>query len=85
MFIVPFTEMFWALFSEFLICDLCGKMSNELDKVAEIIGEFDWYMFPIELQQQLPTVIINAHQSHGFVCFGSTLCNRETFKKVDKF
>lgn len=84
MFMVPIVEMFWALGLVFISCELASRLSNEFDKINGTILQFNWYTFPLELQQQLPTVIISAHKELGFVCFGSIMCNRETFKKVCK-
>lgn len=81
---VQLFETIWAFGLVFIACELAGGMANGLDEIDEMIGQFNWYSFPIELQQQLPFVILNAQQEFGFVCFGSALCNRETFKKVSK-
>ena len=81
---VPFIEMFWALGLVFLTCELAGRLSSQLDEIDEMIGQFNWYLFPLDLQQQLPTTLINSQREVGFVCFGSAYCNRETFKKVSK-
>ena len=78
---VPFFEMFWAFGLVFLSCELAGRLSYRLGEIDEMIGQFKWYL---ELQKQLPIVMINSQREIGFVCFGSAYCNRETFKKVLK-
>lgn len=59
-----------------------GRMSMEFDDVDAIIGQFKWYLFPLEVQKLLPTLMISAQQEVGFEYFGSKMCNRETFQKV---
>lgn len=84
------------IFSVFfvLVCGVCyinynqnfsyatGRMSMEFDDVDAIIGQFKWYLFPLEVQKLLPTLMISAQQEVGFEYFGSKMCNRETFQKV---
>ena len=66
----------------FVTCELAGRMSNEFDDINDSIGQFDWHSFPLKMQKILPTIIQNAQQPVGFECFGSVMCNRETFQKV---
>lgn len=46
------------------------------------MDEFDWYLFPSEIQRMLPIIMMYAQQPVGIACFGSTTCNRDTFKYV---
>ena len=66
----------------FASCELAGRMSIEFDDINDQINRFDWYLFPHEMQQLLPIIMANTQQEVGFECFGSILCNRDTFKKV---
>lgn len=45
-------------------------------------SEFDWYLFPNEVQRILPTVVQNAQKPVVIKCFGNVLCSREQFKMV---
>lgn len=64
-------------------CELAGRLSIGFDELSDfIVNQFNWYSFPSEVQQNLPMVMLNAQQTIGFKCFGSHLCNRDTFKKV---
>lgn len=63
----------------FTSCELAGRMSNEFDDINDIVDQFDWHLFPLETQRILPIIMANAQQPFGFKCFGSYLCNRDTF------
>lgn len=81
-FLVPFVELFWSFGLVSMACELAGRVGNEFGDIDAKIGQFKWYLFPHKIQQLLPIIIINAQQEVGFECFGSMLCNRETFKRV---
>lgn len=49
------------------------------------MGQFKWYLFPLEIKQILPIVLMNAQQPVNLKCIGSIPCDRETFKKVTEF
>lgn len=49
-----------------------------------MIDALDWYIFPIEMQKMLPTILIEAQQLVALECFGSILCSREVFKQVSE-
>lgn len=81
-FVVPFFELFWSFGLVFITCELAGRVCIEFDDIDAIVGQFSWYLFSDEVKKMLPTIMINAQQEVGYECFGSVLCNRETFKKV---
>lgn len=80
--IVPILDLFLTVPILFACCELAGRMSCEFDDIKDLIGQFDWYLFPLKIQQTLPVVIMNEQEPVGFACFGSFMCNRDTFKKV---
>lgn len=82
MLLIPAIELFWAFSLVFICCELAGRVGNEFVDVNYLIDQFNWYLFPLKVQQLLPILMINAQEEVGFECFGSLLCNRETFKKV---
>lgn len=82
--IVPILGLLCTLIILYSSCELAGRMSIEFVKINDKIDQLDWYLLPIEMQQLLPIIMANAQQTVGFVCFGSLLCNRETFKKVSQ-
>lgn len=58
------------------------RVTDEFEKLNHEINEFDWYLFPPQIQRLLPIIMIWTQQEVEFECFGSILCTRETFKKV---
>lgn len=75
-------ETIYAFCSVFVICDLGERLTIAYDEFEYEIEEFDWYRFPIEIQRQLPIIMINAQQPVEIQCFASTSTNRRAFKKV---
>lgn len=64
--------------------ELAGRISSRFEDINDLITQFDWYLFPQEVKQTLPLIMINSQQEVGFTCLGSFLCNRATFKKVSR-
>lgn len=68
--------------SVFIICELCQRITNAFEEIEDVITQFKWYIFPDEVKRMLSIIINTGQQSVELKCFGSTSCNRETFKKV---
>lgn len=64
-------------------CEFGERCTESYDGVDVMIGQFKWYLLPIEIQRMLPTLIIKTHQPVLFRFFGSFACSREQFKKVN--
>lgn len=75
-------ELFAALALVFIPCELDDRLCSEFDDINDIIDELDWHLFPLKMKKLLPMIMMNSQQPVGFKCFGSYLCNRETYKKV---
>lgn len=67
------------------ICGLCQRISNAFEEINDVIVQSDWYLYPIEINRMLPTILIVTQHPVGLKCFGSIACNRETFKEVRSF
>lgn len=80
--IVTCIEAFCAFGSLFFTCEIGQRFSDEFDGICDVIDQFNWYSFPLELQRLLPVVICSAQQPVAIQCFGSVMCVRESFKKV---
>lgn len=77
--ILQFSASFGILF---VACELPGRLSDRFDAINSQINKFNWYLFPLKMQQILPVVMIYAQQPVYLECFGSIPCDRETFKRV---
>lgn len=73
----------FCAFGEVLaVCEFAGRISCAFDDISDRVEQLDWYRFPRELRQMLPLTITFTQQTIDFPCFGSTLCDREAFKKA---
>lgn len=66
----------------FFSCEIAERLSIAYEEINNKIDQFDWHLFPVEIQRILPIIMIQTQQSAEVLCFGSIACNRETFKKV---
>lgn len=75
-------EVFYAFGTIFLLCELGERLTIAYDELECEIEQYEWYLFPIEIQRLLPLVVINAQQLVAMQCFGRISSNRDAFKKV---
>lgn len=73
---------FYAYSLTFIACENGEQMTSAFDEILCVIGDFSWYRFPIEIQQMLPLLMIDAQKEVALECFGSVSCSRNDFKKV---
>lgn len=66
----------------FIACELGQRMTDAFDEISLEIDQFNWYLFPRDLQRTLLTIIPIAQQPVLLECFGNKDCTRETFKSV---
>ena len=66
-----------------IICELGQRVSDAFQQIADTIENFNWYLFPMEIQQTLPILLMGAQQPVVLECFGSISASRETFKNVN--
>lgn len=80
--IIVFIELFTMLGLVFFTCEIGQRFSSGFDNINDVIDQFDWYSFPVEIKKMLPIIIQMAQQQVAIECFGSIMCLRDTFKKV---
>lgn len=73
---------FWAVCMVFFSCEIGQRFSNAYEDVNDVIGCMNWNYLPLEIQRMLLIIMLDTQQPFEVNCFGSTACNRETFKKV---
>lgn len=76
------TQTFYSFATMFTVCELCQQVNFAFEECNEIIEQLEWYSFPADIQRMLPSIINFVQQPIELKCFGSTACNRETFKYV---
>lgn len=79
---------FWPFASIFPVCEFGRRfeVSSRFEEINDATHQFDWYSFPIEIQNMLPIVynILNvAQQPVVFQGFGNIVCTLDSFKRVN--
>lgn len=85
MLVITTLEIVYSFGLLLITCEIGQRVNVEFNECSEIIDQFDWYRFPAEIQRMLPLILNFTQQPIDIKCFGSTACNRETFKLVSKF
>lgn len=75
-------EIFYTFAALFVVTEISQRVTLTFEECNEMIGQFEWYLFPIEIQRLLPIVMQSTQQPIEVKCLGSVACNRETFKYV---
>lgn len=84
-FLIILIEILYAFGVLFTACELGQRLNFAFDECNEMIGEFEWYKFPIEIQRMLPMLMCLAQQPVEIQTFGSVALKREAFKYVSSF
>lgn len=75
-------EIIYAFGTLLLSCEVCQGMNIAFEECYDMIVQFEWYLFPVAIQRMLPMILNYMQQPIDIRCFGSTACDRETFKDV---
>lgn len=78
----PIGEIVWTNILLYIYCELGERVSNGFVEVYGVFCQYQWYLFPINVQRMLPNLLIIAQQPVALQGPGKSLCTRETFKKV---
>lgn len=82
-FVALFFDVSYAFGSVFVLCELAQQISEGFNEMNDVIGQFYWPQWPIEVQRLLPTVLAVIQRPIDFTVFGTIGCNRAFFKKVN--
>lgn len=77
-----FCEVFWSFAFTLFFCEFGQRVTNEFEKLNDMIDELDWYTFPIEIQRMLPIIMIAAQEPVVIRGYGNIACVREVFGQV---
>lgn len=75
-------EVFWSFSIVFIYCDFGERVTSEFNQITEAVYQFDWYTFPMKIQQMMPNIIIATQEPVVVRGFANTMCTRESFKMV---
>lgn len=65
-----------------IMCELAQRACDHFNDIDEIMLQWNWYLFPNEIQRILPLVLIVVQTPVQLECFRSISCTRETFQKA---
>lgn len=79
-----FVLIFWAFIQILIFCELGKRVTDRFAHISDVIYFSEWYTFPKEIQQMLPTVLVAAQEPVVLQGFANLKCTRDSFKKVYK-
>lgn len=66
----------------FFFCEFGGRVDHQFDAINVEFYQYNWYLFPIELQQMLVVFMSGIQQPMIIRGYANTELTREAFKKV---
>lgn len=66
----------------FMYCELGQYLTTEFIEINDTFEQIDWYVYPIEIQRLLTTILIHLQEPVELFYFGCNSCSRESMKKV---
>lgn len=55
---------------------------NSFNEIDEMISAYDWYIFQMEIQRQLPMILMSTQRPVVLRGFGNIELSRDTLKRV---
>lgn len=80
--IVEYFAISMVLSFVYLLCEPGEMMIGRFAKFEDQLGQFDWYLLPIEVQSLFMVFVSNAQNPIKICSYGGIMCERETAKKV---
>lgn len=82
-------NIFCVFGSVFLACEIGQRFTDLFEDITDLLGRLNWYLFPMNVQRLLPTILVNAQEPVVIGCFGIINGSRVQCQKVqlwpDKF
>lgn len=82
--LLTFAFLFASYVCIFVLCEFGERVMAVFEEVSIAIDQLRFYLFPIDTQKMLPTVLVVAQDGVKLSMFGSIDCNRRTFKEVKR-
>lgn len=67
----------------FLACEIGQRFTDLFEDITVKLERLNWYLFPLKMQQLLPTIMVNAQEEFVIGSFGIIDCSRAQFKEVN--
>lgn len=71
-----------VLGTSIFVCEAGQRLTDKFDEISYKFKQLNWYLYPIAIQQMLPTILIGVQKPIFIECYGIFDCSREQFKKV---
>lgn len=67
----------------FFSCEIGQQFTNLFEEITDQFDQLNWYLFPMKVQQLLPTAMMNVNEVLIIGCYGTMNGSRDQFKKVN--
>lgn len=84
MLLITVLQVFYSIGLLFTGTEICERVNRAFDKCSTAVEQLDWYRFPTKIQRIFPLILLITQQPIEITCFGGTICNRDTFKRVSE-
>lgn len=64
------------------VCEFGEHLYGTFEEINAVYNQFTWYLFPYNVQQVLPVLLMAAQNPIELRVFGSIACGRITLKNV---
>lgn len=78
-------EMAYSFGVLFVLFEIGQRTRDAFEARESVLFEFDWYQFPLDIRQKLPSVWAVTQKPMILKVFGRSSCNRKSFRKVGLF
>lgn len=78
--------LFFGMFGTvFVVCEIGHQLTLlAFENIDYDFEQLDWYLFPIEVQRMLPSILIGVQKPIFVGCFGIVEASRDQFQKVNQ-
>lgn len=72
----------WSIILTFTQCQIGEQVSKQFQAFYDELQQCNWYLFPVDAQQILVVILLNAQQPPIIRGFSNTKFTSDSFKKV---
>lgn len=81
----PLISVCWSFCFIGIFCEFGESVTEQFEMIKFELGQRNWYLFPLEMQQTFLIVLANAKQPKYVQGFANVICSRKAFKNVTFF
>lgn len=68
----------------YLFCYIGNHLTREFSRFGDEVYQLDWYMFPLQLQNNLPMALVLMQKNVYLEAYGGVGCTLKVFQRVLK-